>query len=95
MFNPLDEKDEWKLLEEKTINDRSLVAWYCPDTSIISFVLTHISDKPNALSERSPYTTWGYITHLETKMHTAKEAAEVISLYLQDLEQENYWWENV
>jgi len=95
MFNPLDEQDGWKLLEERSINDRTLVAWYNPDDSIISFAIMHLTEQPNALSLRSSYTTWGYITHMESMMYTTSEAAEVVSLYLQDMENENYWWENV
>lgn len=94
MFNPLDEEDGWKLLEERSINDRTLVAWYNPNDSIISFAIMHLTEQPNALSQRSPYTTWGYVTHMETKMYTTKEAAEVVSLYLKDMEDGNYWWEN-
>lgn len=93
MFNPLDEKDEWKLLEEKSINDRSLIAWYNPEDGVISLAITNLTDQPNEMSKRSPYTTWGYITHMETYMQTPSEAAEVVSLYLQDMEKDNFWWE--
>jgi len=26
-------------------------------------------------------------------MHTCDEAAEIVGLYLKDMESENYWWE--
>lgn len=91
--NPIDEDSGWKLLEERTFNDRTLVAWYNPDDGIISLIITHYSDQPNELSKRSPYTTWGYITHMVSGLYTCKEAAEVVSLYMQDIEKENAWWE--
>jgi hypothetical protein len=91
---PLEEDDGWKLLEQRTINDRTIIAWYNPTTTNISLCLFHLTDQPNSLSLNSPYSTWGYVTHMETGMYTCKEAAEVVSLYLQDLENGNYWWEN-
>lgn len=94
MLKPLREEDGWKLLEERTFNDRTLIAWYNPNDSVISLIITHLCEQPNELSMRSPYTTWGYVTHFTTAMYTIKEAAEVVSLYLQDMEKENYWWEN-
>lgn len=92
-FNKFDEDEGWKLLEQVTINDRTLVAWYNPNDGVISLCMFHLVDQPNELSRRSPYTTWGYVTHFETAMYTSKEAAEVVSLYLQDIEKENFWWE--
>lgn len=92
--NPIAEEDGWKLLEERTFNDRTLIAWYNPDNSVISLMISHLTDQPNNMSKRSPYTTWGYITHMVTRMYTCKEASEVVSLYLKDIESENYWWEN-
>lgn len=93
-FNkPISEDEGWKLLEEKTINDRTVIAWYNPDTDIISLMIAHLTDQPNELSRQSPYTTWGYVTHMVSKMTTCKEAAEVVSLYLQDIENDNFWWE--
>lgn len=91
--NPIKEDEGWKLLEEISINDRTLIAWYNPNDGIISLILAHLDEQPNELSRKSPYTTWGYITHFVTAMYTCKEAAEVVGLYLKDLEGENYWWE--
>ncbi len=89
----LEEDQGWKLLEQITINDRSLVCYYNPDSSVISLFLFHLTDQPNKLSKNSIYTTWGYVTHFETKMYTPEEAAEVVSLYLQDIENDVFWWE--
>jgi hypothetical protein len=86
-------EDGWKLLEEKSINDRTLVCWYNPNDSIISLVIFHLTEQPNALSQRSPHSNWGYVTHMVTRMYTIKEAGEVVSLYLQDMEKDNCWWE--
>lgn len=85
---------EWKILEQVSINDRTLLVWINPNDSIISMMLGHISERPNVLSLKSPYTTWGYITHIVSNISSTKEAAEVAGFYLKDLEQENYWWEN-
>lgn len=92
--NPIDEEDGWKLLEGVTINDRSLIAYYNPNDNIISLVIFHLTEQPNELSKRSMYTTWGYVTHAITAMHTCEEAAEVVGLYLQDIENDSCWWEN-
>jgi len=92
--NPINEEDGWKLLEEYTFNDRTIIAWYNPNDSIISIIITHLLDQPNQLAKNSPYTTWGYITHMVTKMYTCEEAAKVVSLYIKDIEDENAWWES-
>lgn len=89
----ISEDQGWKLLEQVTINDRSLVCWYNPNDSVISLSLFSLVDQPNELSKRSIYTTWGYVTHMESNMMTVKEAAEVVGLYMKDLESGNYFWE--
>jgi len=91
----LKEEDGWKLLEERTFNDRSIICWYNGDDGIISLMLFHLTDQPNELSKKSPYTTWGYLTYAVSGMYTCEEAAKVVSLYLQDMENGLYWWENV
>lgn len=92
--DPIDQEDGWKLLEQVSINDRTLIAWYNPEDGIISLMIGHLTDQPNELSKRSPYTTWGYITHVVTGVYTCEEAGNVVSLYLQDMESEKYWWES-
>ena len=93
-FNkPLDEEDGWKLLEKFTFNDRTLIAWYCPNDSIISLIIANLLDQPNELSKKSPYTTWGYVTHTVSEMYNCEEAANVVSLYMKDMENEIFWWE--
>jgi hypothetical protein len=87
------EDDGWKLLEQVSINDRSLVCWYNPNDGVISLSLFHLTEQPNEISKRSPYTTWGFVTGMVSGMYTEREAAEVVSLYLQDIERENFWWE--
>lgn len=91
--NPLDEDEGWKLLEQQSINDRTVMVWYNPNDEIISLMIFNLTEQPNKLSQNSPYTTWGYITHSETNISSCEEASEVVSLYLQDIENENYWWE--
>lgn len=85
----------WKLLEEKTINDRSLVCWYEPDEKQAKFMIFHLTDQPNALSKESPYTNWGYLVYHISGLYSTKETAEVVSLYLKDMENDNCWWENL
>jgi hypothetical protein len=89
----ISEDKGWKLLEQITINDRSLICWYNPNDGVISLSLFHLTDQPNELSKKSPYSTWGYVTYLVTNMMTSVEAAEVVGLYLKDIENENAWWE--
>lgn len=95
LLETIDEQEGWKLLERKSINDRTIICWFNPDDNIISLCIFNLNEQPNELSKRSPYSTWGYITHMVTQMYTPKEAAEVVSLYLQDMEKENYWWESL
>ena len=92
--NPINEEGGWKLLEEFTFNNRTLIAWYNPNDGIISLLLTHLTDQPNELSRRSPHTAWGYVTYMVSGIYTCNEAADVVSLYVKDIEKENYWWEN-
>jgi hypothetical protein len=92
-FKSKKEVDGWKLLEEKTINDRTIIVWYNPEERLISLIICHGFEQPNDLSKKSPYSHWGYVTHFVTKMYTPKEAAEVVSLYLKDMENDNFWWE--
>lgn len=89
------ETNKSRLLEEKTINDRSLVCWYEEDTKQAKFMIFHLTDQPNEISKKSPYTNWGYLTLLITGIYTLQEAAQVVSLYLQDMEKDNCWWENI
>ena len=90
----ISEEDGWRLLEQITFNDRTLLCWYNPNNSVISLFLFNAFDKPNSLSERSPESTYGYVTHMVTGMYSELEAAEVVGLYLKDLEKDNIWWEN-
>jgi hypothetical protein len=85
----------WKLLEQKSINDRTIVVWYNPQEAVISLIIFHLTDQPNEFSKQSPYSTWGWATYYTSQMYTEKEAAEVVSLFLQDMESDNYWWEKI
>ncbi len=89
----IQEDDGWKLLEQTTVNDRTLIAWYNPDTTDIGICLFHLTDQPNELSKKSPHSTWGYVTYMIDGMYSEKEAAQVVCLYLKDIENGNYWWE--
>lgn len=91
--NPIDADGDFKLLENRSINDRSLICWYNIVDKTYNLSIFHISEQPNELSKRSPYTTWGYMTYAASDMATATEAAEVVGLYLQDIESDNCWWE--
>lgn len=91
--NPIDEDGEFKLLEQISINERTLIASYDCSKKTISLVLFHLTDQPNQVSRVVPESTWGYTTHFVDKMMTEKEAAEVVGLYLKDIETENFWWE--
>lgn len=82
-------------LEDYTFNDRSIVVWYDNSTSKVSFMLFHLTDQVNENAKKSPYTTWGYCTGMITNNMSISEAGEVISRYIQDMENENYWWELV
>jgi len=86
---------EWKLLEEKTINDRTIIVWYNPSVKTVNFVMFHLTDQPNEISKKSPHSHWGFVTFFVFNISYIKEASEVVSLYMQDLENGNYWWESI
>lgn len=89
-----DKEDGWRLLEEKTINDRTLVAFYNEDQKTSGLMIFHLTDQPNELSKKAPEShTWGFCTHMILNIHTLKEASEVVSLYLIDMETDKFWWE--
>lgn len=83
----------WKLLEQRTFNDITIICWFNPNDNIISLSLFNLVEQPNALSRRSPFTTWGFATYMVSNMMTVKEAAEVVGLYMKDIENNNLWWE--
>lgn len=85
--------DGWRLLEQVTFNDRTLLCWYNADNSTIGLFLFNAFDRPNEMSKKSPESTYGYVTHSVSSIYTEKEAAEVVGLYLKDLENDNIWWE--
>ena len=39
-----------------------------------------------------PYTTWGYITGMISDISDIKQTSFVVSLYLKDMENDNFWW---
>ena len=94
-FNPftaIDEQDGWKLLEQQTINDRTLICHYNP--SVEDYTITLFCLYPtNELSKRVSENVWGFATKFITNIYDVHEAAEVVSLYLQDMEKNNFWWE--
>lgn len=90
---PIGEEDGWKLLEQNTFDNRSIVVWYNPDNHTISLMLGIFNDQPNELSLNSPNTPWGYITHMVSNMHSTEEASKVVRAYVQDMKDGYYWWE--
>ena len=51
----------------------------------------HLTEKPTNMPIVE--STWGFVRLFIDKMLTTKEAAEVVGLYMKDIENENYWWE--
>lgn len=80
-------------LEEYSFNDRSIVVWYDVHKKLASLMLFHLTDQVNEQAQKSPYTTWGYCTGILLNQMTIPEAGVVISKYIRDMENENYWWE--
>ena len=91
--NPIDEDNGWLLLERQTINDRTLLCWYSPNTNQINISLFNLLEKPNALSKKSNESQWGFMTHYVKPIQTDIEATEVVNLCIKDLYSGNYWWE--
>lgn len=91
--NPIDDDGGWLLLERKTVNDRTLLCWYNPNTDMISLSLFNLLERPNDLSKRSVESQWGYMTHYVENIKSDIEATEIVNLYMKDLQSDNYWWE--
>lgn len=91
--DPIEEDDGWLLLERQTINDRTLLCWYNPNTDQISISLFSLLDRPNELSKRASESQWGFMTHYVENIKTDIEATEVVNLFVKDLQSGNYWWE--
>ena len=87
----IDEDNDIKLLEQITINDRSLVATYDKKKKNFQMTIFHLTEKPTNMPIVE--STWGFVRLFVDKMLTTKEAAEVVGLYMKDIENENYWWE--
>jgi hypothetical protein len=89
------ENDEWVLLEQCSINDRTILCYYNSNIKQSGIIIFNLTEQPNSLSKKSVYSTWGYVTYCVFKLNTLAEAAEVYGLYLQDMEKDNFWWENL
>lgn len=91
-FSILQEDGNFQLLELKKNHERTLICWLNTDDNIVSIALFHKNEKPNALSHRVLLTKWGYPTYFISNM-TTTEAANIVTLYLKDIQDENFWWE--
>lgn len=91
--DPIDEDNGWLLLERQTINDRTLLCWYNPDTGYISVSLFHQYEKPNELSKRAVESQWGWMTHFVDHIPNSMQATEIVNNFLSNLEKNNTWWE--
>ena len=89
-FETMEEDEGYKLLERKSVNDRTLICWYNPKEQQISLALFHTLKN---FKGSSLYSRWGYPTYYVGGMYTEDEAAEVVSLYIKDMEADNCWWE--
>jgi len=92
-MKPIDIDEGWKLLEQASFNGRTLICWLNPKNDIISIFLFNLLSQPNDLSRRSNLSQWGWSTHYVSNITTTMEASQVVGLYLQDMEKQNYWWE--
>ena len=87
------DKEKIKVIEDHSCNDRSLIAFHSEQMNCYCIILFHLTDRPNELSQTSPYTSWGYYNHGVRNIQTEKELKEIIELYLKDIITNNYWWE--
>ena len=82
----------FKLLEQTTINERTLVSWYNEKHQDISIAL-FANHRPNELSKRVSQSEWGFATKFITNIATTEEASNLVGLYLKDMKNMNFWWE--
>lgn len=81
------------LLKKKSLNNRTLLAWYNMEDDIFSIALFNQVDRPNKLSAKASFTEWGYPTYFISDILDVNEAHNVSKLYLEDIASKNFWWE--
>jgi len=88
------ENNGLKMLEQQTIKDRTLLAYYDVNKGSIGLVLFHSTEQPNHMSKVVAKATWGFATYAVNRITSEAEAAEIVGYYLNDMENDNAWWED-
>jgi len=83
-----------KILERYSYNNRTLIASYESESKIISMVIFNSIEQVNDRFKSMKRTKWGFVTYFVDNMVAGSETAQVIGLYIKDIENKNYWWEN-
>lgn len=86
--------DNIRLIDEISLNERTIVSWFDKVEKTFTFGIFHIQDQPNTLSQLMPYSMWGFLTFVAQPIADHAEAAEVYQLYLNDMLAGNNWWED-
>lgn len=94
MFDNFIEKDgDYKLLEQFSKNGRTFIVWFNSKELTVSAALFSDS-QPNAISKHSKLTRWGYPTKFMSKIEDIDQVASVTGLYIKDIKDGNFWWED-
>lgn len=83
-----------RIVEEISCNERTIVSWYDIAQKKFSFGIFNFTDQPNVMSKLSVESHWGWTVYLSEPMENPTEASEVFSLFLKDILEENYWFED-
>jgi len=94
VLSVLQEDGNFKLLEIKSINARTLLCWINTNDEIISVALFADEQECDEMDQKK-LTEWGYPTHFVSNIIFIEEASQVVSLYLKDMEDKNFWWEKI
>lgn len=92
MYN--NEEDEMRLIQEISYAGRTILTWYNTTQKFFGFTIFNYRDQPNICSKLHSLTQWGYVTYNGVGIAEYKEASEVVTHYITDLFDRDFWWEN-
>lgn len=83
-----------RMIDSIGVNERTIVSWFDTNDKSFNFGIFHLTEQPNYISKLSGITEYGYLTYVGSPLVDYIEAADVYSLFLEDLINFNNWWED-
>lgn len=87
-------EDNLRMIDSIGVNERTIVSWFDTNDKSFNFGIFHLTEQPNYISKLSGVTEYGYLTYVGAPLIDHIEAADVYSLFLEDLISYNNWWED-